>query len=83
MTVRIKRRKFLAALSAAAALPLAVRAQQSKVPVIGYLGGETFDSSRNRIDAFHRGMADTGYVEGRNVAIEYRWAEYHYDRLPE
>jgi putative tryptophan/tyrosine transport system substrate-binding protein len=78
----MRRRELITLLGGAAAWPLVARAQQPALPVVGYLGGETFESSRDRIAGFYRGMADTGYVEGRNVAIEYRWAEYHYDRLP-
>jgi putative tryptophan/tyrosine transport system substrate-binding protein len=52
------------------------------MPVIGYLGGTTFEMTRGYVAAFHRGLADTGFTEGRNVAIEYRWAEGHNDRLP-
>jgi putative tryptophan/tyrosine transport system substrate-binding protein len=50
--------------------------------VIGYLGGTTFEMTRGYFAAFHRGLADTGFIEGRNVTIEYRWAEGHNDRLP-
>jgi putative ABC transport system substrate-binding protein len=78
----MRRRQVITLLSGAAAWPFAARARQPAMPAIGYLGGETFESSRDRIAAFHRGMGEAGYVEGRNVAIEYRWAEYHYDRLP-
>jgi putative tryptophan/tyrosine transport system substrate-binding protein len=63
-------------------LPLAVRAQQRAVPVIGFLGSETPDDSAERLRAFRRGLTETGFVEGRNVAIEYRWAEGRNDRLP-
>src|SRR5262245_13470087 len=65
---------------AAGAWPLAVHAQQ--MPVIGYLGGLSPNTYAPRLAAFHKGLADTGYVEGRNIAIEYRWAEGQYDRLP-
>ena len=79
----MRRRDFITLLGgAAAAWPLVARAQQPTTPVIGYLGPASPETSRNQLAAFHRGLADTGYVEGRNVAIEYRWAENHYDRLP-
>src|SRR5215467_3770977 len=81
---RVRRREFLA-LSGGLSLawPVAARAQQRSMPVIGYLGGTTFEMTRGYVAAFHRGLADAGYTEGRNVAIEYRWAEGHNDRLPE
>jgi putative tryptophan/tyrosine transport system substrate-binding protein len=82
----MRRRDFIAGLGAAAAppamWPLAARAQQPVMPVIGYLSSESLDSRSELQAAFHRGLGDTGYVEGRNVAIEYRWAQSHYDRLP-
>ncbi len=81
--VRMRRREFIAALgSTAVAWPLAARAQQFALPVIGFLNSESFVTWREEIAAFHRGLAETGYVEGRNVAVEYRWAESHNDRLP-
>lgn len=64
-------------------MPLAVRAQQAATPVIGWLDFESAGAARATLPAFQRGLADTGYVEGRNVLVEYRWAEGHYDRLPE
>src|SRR5262249_18010046 len=82
----LNRRKFTALLgSAAAAVPLAVvRAQQSAIPVIGLLGAAVPNDAEvaQNLAAFRRGLADTGYVEGQNVWIEYRWAEGHYERLP-
>jgi putative ABC transport system substrate-binding protein len=76
----VRRREFIAGFAGAAAWPRAARAQ--RMPVIGYLGSESLEWQRDLIAAFHRGLAETGYVEGRNVAIEYRWAESRNDRLP-
>jgi len=79
----VRRREFLALLGAAAASSLATRAQQP-MPVIGYLsvGSPETDNIPGRLVAFRRGLSEAGYVEGQNVAIEYRWAEGEYDRLP-
>jgi putative ABC transport system substrate-binding protein len=78
----VKRRAFITLLGSAAAWPIAAHAQQPAMPVIGYLSGATFETMREYVAAFHRGLADAGFAEGRNVAIEYRWAEGHNDRLP-
>ncbi|HEY7247462.1 MAG TPA: ABC transporter substrate-binding protein [Xanthobacteraceae bacterium] len=78
----MRRREFITLLGGTAAWPLAARAQQRSKPVIGYLSGATFEMTRGYVAAFHRGLADTGFIEGSNVTIEYRWAEGHNDRLP-
>jgi putative ABC transport system substrate-binding protein len=79
----MRRRELITLIgSAVAAWPLAARAQQQTRPVIGYLSGATFEMMRDYVAAFHRALADQGFAEGRNVAIEYRWAEGHNDRLP-
>ena len=78
----MKRREFITLLGGtAAAWPLAARAQQP-MPVIGYLSGATFELMHEYVAAFHRGLADAGYIEGRNLSVEYQWAEGHNDRLP-
>ena len=77
----MKRRDFIAALGGAAAWPLVARAQQRAMPVIGYLSSRTVDSDASMLVSLRRGLADVGYAEGRNVAIEFRFADGRYDRL--
>ena len=77
----IRRREFIAGLGGAAVWPVAARAQQRAMPVIGYLSSRTAESDASMLVSLRRGLGDVGYAEGRNVAVEYRFADGRYDRV--
>jgi putative ABC transport system substrate-binding protein len=78
----MRRREFIAGLGSTAVWPVVARAQQAAMPMIGYLGVQSADDPNNRTAEFLQGLKETGYVEGQNVAVEYRYAENQYERLP-
>src|SRR3954451_4485376 len=83
MKTSIRRREFVGGLGAALGWPVAAWGQQPRLPVIGFLGSDTPELYADRLHTFRQGLGETGYAEGRNVTIDYRWANGQYDRLPE
>ena len=78
----IRRREFIAGLGSAVTWPLAARAQQPSMPVVGFVYLGSADAAADRARAFRKGLSETGYVEGQGVTVEYHWLEGQYDRLP-
>src|SRR5215467_2104808 len=79
---QLRRRDFISLVGGAAAWPLAARAQQQPIPVVGFINGGSPDTSAHFVAAFRKGLNETGFVEGRNVRVEYHWLEGKYDHLP-
>src|SRR5215467_2506392 len=79
----MRRREFIKVIAGSAATwPLAARAQQPAMPVVGFINAGTADASTRRVAAFRKGLSEAGYAEGQNVIVEYHWLEGHYERLP-
>jgi putative tryptophan/tyrosine transport system substrate-binding protein len=82
MAIRIQRREFITTIGGAAAWPLVARAQQPVMPVIGFLSAREPEESAHLVEAYRRALKEGGFIEGQNVAIEFRWAHGDYSRLP-
>jgi putative tryptophan/tyrosine transport system substrate-binding protein len=82
MNAKLKRRNFITLLGGAAAWPLAARAQQTSVPIVGFVEGRSAEATVRQAAAFRKALSETGYVEGQNVIVEYHWLDGQYDRLP-
>src|ERR1700720_4201357 len=83
MAIEIGRRQFISALGGATVVwPLAARAQQPAMPVVGVISGVSADVAASRVAAFRKGLNESGYVEGQNVTVEYHYLEGQYDRVP-
>jgi putative ABC transport system substrate-binding protein len=78
----VRRREFISLLGSAATWPLAARAQQTAMPVVGFVSGMSSSASERQAAAFLKGLEETGYLEGQNVAVEYHWLNGQYDQLP-
>ena len=78
----MRRREFITLLGGTVAWPFAARAQQPAIPVIGFLSSRSPDESKHVLAAFHQGVSETEFTEGRNIAVEYRWAFGEYEKLP-